>query len=179
MEVNRQITLKNGEQIEIRTTKETDTKNLVRYYNQLYLETENFTRGSLDTVSEKDIKPTKSRDVLLVALLDNKIVGHVEISEKSSKARLKHRCELSIGVLKSHWKKGIAGKLLSEIISCAAALNYEQIDLIVLKTNKPAIKLYKSFGFKKTGTILHSFKMEDSRYIDGIFMTKILGEYGI
>ena len=53
-------------------------------------------------------------------------------------------------------------------------MNYEQIDLVVLKSNTPALNLYNSFGFEQTGEIRHSFKMEDRHYEDAIFMTKFL-----
>ncbi len=180
MKLNKKTTLKNGEVLTLRTAKLEDAPNLVDYYNQLYAETNNFTRGKEDAPlvlkSELEYLKTQNlpRNVMLVAIINKTIVGHVVISEKSSKMKLKHRCEFTIGVLKQHWGKGIAGKMMMEIIKLATNLNYEQIDLVVLKSNTRAIELYNSFGFEITGEIKHSFKMADGSYEDGIFMTKFL-----
>ena len=180
MELNKKIKLKTNETLVLRTATLEDAQNLVDYYNQLYVETDNFTRGKNDAplVVNSEIEylnnQNLSRNVMLLAILNKKIVGHAVITEKSQKMRLKHRCEFSIGVLKEHWGKGIAGKMMVEIIDLAKKMNYEQIDLVVLKSNTPALNLYNSFGFEQTDEIRHSFKMEDRHYEDAIFMTKFL-----
>lgn len=180
MELNKKLKLNTNETLILRTATLLDAQNLVEYYNKLYIETDNFTRGKEDAplVLEKEIEYLKnqnfSRNVMLIAIIDKKIVGHAVITEKSAKMRLKHRCEFSIGVLKEQWGKGVAGKMMVEIIELAKKMNYEQIDLVVLKSNTRALNLYNSFGFEQTGEIRHSFKMEDGHYEDGVFMTKFL-----
>ena len=181
----KKVELKTGEKIAIREATLADAQNLVDYYNQLFAETNNFTRGKEDApiVLESEIAHLKSqqnsRNVMIIATLNNQIIGHAVINEKSSKAKLRHRCEFSIGVLKEHWGKGIAVKMMVEIIALASQMGFEQIDLVVLKSNERALKLYQSFGFEPTGTIMHSFKMEDGHYEDGVFMTKFLNIKGI
>ena len=180
MELNKKIKLKTNEILTLRTATLADAQNLINYYNKLYVETNNFTRSKEDAplVLESEIdhirKQNLSRNAFLIAIINKQIVGHAVITEKSQKLRLKHRCEFSVGVLKEHWGKGIAGKMIVEIIDLAKKMNYEQIDLVVLKSNARALQLYYSFGFEKTGEIIHSFKMEDGHYEDGVLMTKFL-----
>ena len=162
MELNKKLKLKTNETLTLRTAELSDTRG--KEDAPLVLESE------IDYLKNQNL----SRNVMLLAIINKKIVGHAVITEKSQKVRLKHRCEFSIGVLKEHWSKGIAGKMMVEIIDLAKKMDYEQIDLVVLKSNTRALQLYNSFGFEQTGEIKHSFKMEDGNYEDGVFMTKFL-----
>lgn len=176
MEFYKELTLKTGETIIIRNPKIYDIETLTNYYNKLFFETENYTTGKgADPQGVEQTERTingysKEGNAMLVAVLKDKIVAHCDICRVSSRARLIHRCELGIGTLKEHWGKGIAGKLLVEIIVLAKQMNYEQIDLNVITSNKPAIKLYKSFGFKKTGYIKNALKYANGSYADGLQM---------
>jgi len=176
MEFNKEIKLKNGETIIIRNPKSDDAEALTNYYNKLFFETENYTTGKGSEPqgveqTEKTINGySKEGNTMIVAVLNDKIVAHCDICRVSSRARLLHRCELGVGTLKKHWGKGIAGKLLVEIIAIAKQMNYEQIDLNVITSNKPAIKLYKSFGFRKTGYIKNALKYANGSYADGLQM---------
>lgn len=49
-------------------------------------------------------------------------------------------------------RKGIAAKLLNEIIHCAKKRNIKSLTLEVRKSNIPAISLYKKYGFVEYGT---------------------------
>ena len=50
------------------------------------------------------------------------------------------------------------------------------MELVVIKSNKNAIKLYNKFGFKKQGVFKNSFKYVNDNYVDGICMIKMLNK---
>ncbi|MBE7053777.1 MAG: GNAT family N-acetyltransferase [Ruminococcaceae bacterium] len=54
-----------------------------------------------------------------------------------------------LGVLKSHRKKGIAKRLLSECIKTLKEMDFKTVSLYTHKTNFSAIALYEKNGFKK------------------------------
>lgn len=70
--------------------------------------------------------------------------------------------------------KGIAGKLMVEIIELAKQLGYEQIELGVVSNNISAYNLYKSFGFKEQGLKENALKYSDGTYANEIMMIKYL-----
>ena len=48
---------------------------------------------------------------------------------------------------------GIASEMMNVLIENAKEIGYEQMELQVVATNKPAIHLYSKFGFYETGYI--------------------------
>ena len=66
--------------------------------------------------------------------------------------------ELAMAVLKTYRGKGIGSMLLKELIN-EATKKYNAISLSVEVTNNPAMKLYKSFGFKTSTRIVDSLTM--------------------
>ena len=58
---------------------------------------------------------------------------------------------MNIVVRKKYRRNGIGEKLLQELINLSMKKNLENIELEVNSNNKPAINLYKKFGFKEVG----------------------------
>ena len=181
MEFYKQIKLKNGDILTLRNAIEEDCAEFTEFTNKLFKETNFFTRGVGDPDVTEEMQfnyITKHKEannaLLLVAILNNKIVGHAHIDMKSSKIKLRHRSEFGIGILMDYWGKGIGKILTNEIIEFAKQCKYEQIELVVVNSNERAIKLYEIFGFKKFGTFVNSFKYPDGTYDDGIYMIKFL-----
>ena len=69
-------------------------------------------------------------------------------------------------------KKGVASILLSAIIEYSEK-HVEQILLTVADDNKPAIHLYKKFGFETYGIEIQAMK-DNGRYIDEILMKRFM-----
>lgn len=174
--MNKIIKLKDGKEFVFRDVALSDAFKIKEYYDKLFVETHNFTFDETNIPSIEKIESmlqtisTNKLHVMFVIEFDNKIIAHVDISPKSSKRKLKHRCELGIGVLMAHWGNGLANAMLKEIINRAKELNYEQMDLIVLRENTRARKLYERNGFIETGYIKNSFKFPDGSYEDGVMM---------
>ena len=64
----------------------------------------------------------------------------------------------SLAVDPIHQRKGLGKFLLSDLIKRSKSLHTNRIHLEVKEQNKPAIALYKSMGFKSTGTRSNFYK---------------------
>lgn len=177
----KEIVLRNGETLVVEIPNIEDSSALANYLNEVTKETKFISR------SEKDEKATKEsqekylssiskneNNIFIVGKINNKIVADGVITNRSLKSKMLHRCVLGIAVLKEHWGKGIAGKIMLELIDFAKSSGFEQIELEVVNKNKSARKLYSSFGFKEYGRIKHSMKLNDGKYYDNIIMIKFL-----
>ncbi len=183
MEFYKEIILKNGEILVIRTPKIEDAEEFANCFNQIKKETKFLTIGEEDEdyTIESEIKfiqgfQNSTTNVCLIALYNGKNVGNTSIISIGKHSRSKHRVSFGICILKEFWGKGVAGKLMSEIINIAKDLGYEQIELGVVENNISAYNLYKSFGFKEQGIKEKALKYADGTYANEIFMTKFLKE---
>ena len=174
--------IKNGEEIVLVEATLVDAEEMAKYAKCVFSETEFLSHG-------KESNPTKEsqekyislsiendRMLILLAKIDNKIVGMGNITQKSANIRFCHRAGLGISVLKDWWGKGIASALMIELIKFAKKTKYEQIELSVVDTNVSAIALYKKFNFIQTGTTRHAMKYSDGSYADFIEMQLDLKE---
>ncbi len=75
---------------------------------------------------------------------DNKILGAIIYSIIYERAELDQ-----IAVTKSIIRHGIGGKLMEYFLEDVKKSKCEEISLEVFEKNKPAIKLYKKYGFKE------------------------------
>jgi len=60
---------------------------------------------------------------------------------------------LKIAVHPEHRRKGIATNLINKLVEMLRERQIDEVEVIVLKTCKPAISLYKKVGFKLVSTI--------------------------
>jgi len=94
------------------------------------------------------------RKVFLVAECNNKIVGTTGI--ELNRGKKNHVGEFGITIRKDYRGIGLGKYLMGEILKLAKKELKPKpkiIRLSVFSTNKPAINLYKKYGFKKVGTI--------------------------
>ena len=106
---------------------------------------------------------------------NRQIVGHIDLwSHPVSFAE--HRCLLGMGVDRNHRRLGLGAALLSHATEWALAnTGLEWLELHVLSTNEPAIRLCLRAGFTKVGEVADMFKF-DGRLFSDTTMTKRLCE---
>ena len=106
---------------------------------------------------------------------NRQIVGHIDLwSHPVSFAE--HRCLLGMGVHRNHRRMGLGAALLAHATEWALAnTGLEWLDLQVLSTNEPAIRLYVRAGFTQVGEVAEMFKF-DGRSFSETRMTKRLRE---
>ncbi len=123
-------------------------------------------------IIEKMNLSTKS--VMYVGKINDEIVSIGSLDGIGNRARVAHRGELAISVKKKYWNKGIASKMMEELISFAKDVaKLEVIQLDVRSDNLNAIKLYKKFGFEEIGFDEKYFKMEEE-YFHAVMMNLYL-----
>lgn len=100
----------------------------------------------------------------------SRIVGEVNLSGDALHTGL-HRCELGIGIERSHRGQGLGRRLMERAIEftrCAPGIAW--LDLKVFAHNAPARALYAALGFQEVGTVVDRFRIEGES-IDDIIMT--------
>jgi ribosomal protein S18 acetylase RimI-like enzyme len=86
----------------------------------------------------------------LVALAEGKVVGWCDITALDRPV-FAHAGSLGIGVLASYRGHGIGRALIQAALEKAKQKALTRIELTVRENNKPAIALYKKFGFLEEG----------------------------
>lgn len=89
--------------------------------------------------------------------------------------RNKHAGRVGVGVLASHYGKGIGKGLMLEIEHIAQENKISRLDLTVMSHNERAHRLYLSMGYSDEGLNRHSLFV-DGQWIDEIMMAKLLDE---
>ena len=163
----------------IRSAEEEDASELSALRLQLDGETENFDRergeAFLDEANflqliQSDMKAPNN--LMLVAEMNGELVGYARC-EGSTLKRLAHKVEFGIGVLQAYWGYGIGKNLLQSCLAWAKSNGLKKITLQVLETNKPAIQLYKKYGFETEGILKQDKLLSDGNY----YNTLIMGAY--
>lgn len=109
---------------------------------------------SFDAQGESEFlqkRAESDREVMLVAVLDNKIVATAGISEVGHKYKVRHRAEFGIDVAKAYWGIGIGRAMMNACVECAKEMGYKQLELDVVADNDRAFRMYQSAGFVEFG----------------------------
>lgn len=177
----KEIKLKNGEILTITFPTLDDAQELADFANTIRCQSRYITMGEEDDpctlISQEERIQTALNDdkyFIISAKLNGKLVGSSTFGPISGKARLAHRCDMGVSVLKEYWGLGIASEIIKFVIKKAQEVGFEQIDLDVVEDNAPARHLYKKFGFYETGYINHGMKYADGTYAKLILMQKDL-----
>jgi putative acetyltransferase len=111
-------------------------------------------------------------DLMLLAQLDNAIVGTAGLHPASPHMRRRHAWMLGISVLPEAQGQGVGSALMTAICDYAdhwaGAL---RLELGVYTDNVRAIGLYKKFGFEIEGT-LRGYALRDGQFVDTYAMAR-------
>ena len=137
--------------ITIERAKAADAQAVLEYLKQIGGETDNLTFGgeglpfSVEDEAAYIAGMEDSCDnIMLLAKEDGRIIGDASLSRMPR--RMSHRGDLGVSVVKSHWNRGVGGRLIAEILRFAKENGMEVIDLQVRSDNAAAIHLYEKFG---------------------------------
>lgn len=117
----------------------------------------------------------RSKNLITVAALNNRIVGGMGIFAGGMSPKSQYFCSLGIHLVKDARSKGIGHKLISYGIAWAKEKGYHKICLSVFSTNTRAIKLYDKLGFVIEGRLREQYYFMD-QWVDEILMAKFLNE---
>jgi phosphinothricin acetyltransferase len=110
---------------------------------------------------------------IIVAKVDDEIVGFGYYSEFRFREAYKFTVEHSVYAKKNYIGKGIGNLLLTELIELAKKQDLHTMIGVIDSENESSIAFHEKFGFEKAGFIKESgFKFD--RWLHSVFMQKIL-----
>jgi len=173
-----------GKKIQIRKLSKKDLRNVKKFQdfiNSLIEEEAQITlnkrlsfREEAEFMKEKFKNIKRHKVILLVAEDKNMVVGTTEI--KLSGRRHEHVGNLGITIRQGYRGIGLGKYLMAEVLKLAKKELKPKpkiIRLSVFPTNKPAIRLYKKFGFREVAKIPKQIRYK-GKLIDEIVMLKEL-----
>lgn len=83
-----------------------------------------------DTKSESEFLQARAesdREVMLLAVVNDKIVATAGISAVGNKYKVRHRAEFGINVVKEYWGLGIGKAMMKACVQCAKNAGYQQL----------------------------------------------------
>lgn len=145
--------------------------------NDIYFQTaKECERLGTDSVRRFILDSLKSPHSALFVLKDmtsREIYAHIHIKVGQT-VRNCHRADLYLGVLNQFQNIGVGKKLMEIADFWVRKEGLERLQLSAFSNNDKAINFYEKIGFKKEGCLKNAVKMEDGRYLDEIFMGKMV-----
>lgn len=87
--------------------------------------------------------------------------------------RNRHGGRVGVGVLASHYGRGIGRGLMLEVERLAREMDIRRLELTVMAHNERAHRLYRSMGYSEEGVNRESLFV-DGRYVNEVMMAKLL-----
>lgn len=170
--------LKNGKELTIRAPKVEEAEDFLNYLNHCGKETDflGFGKEGINQTLEGEIKYFQSfteKNFMLIAVVDDKIVGSCSLSTNEGRIRLKHIGVLGITILKDYWGLGIGKYIMKAAIEKGKDGGLTRIELTTRVDNDRAISLYEKLGFKIEGQLKNAIYI-DGNYFDNYIMGLIL-----
>ena len=114
-----------------------------------------------------------TRQVMLAATVNGRVVGNAGLHAISDNPRQKHVCSLGISIADAYQGRGVGRALMKACLDFADHwANYSRLTLTVHADNRRAIKLYESLGFQHEGR-LRDFSFREGGYVDALFMGRL------
>ena len=135
----RETILKNGERCILRNGTEQDGEAVLEVFNITHGETD-----FLMSYPDECIFTPAQESEFLKEKTESK--NEIEIV-----AKISHRADFGIAILKEYCGLGIGSALTNACIECARAAGFSQLELNVVAENKAAVSLYKKLGFCEYG----------------------------
>ena len=183
MEYNRTIILKDGRECVLRNGTERDAGGALDVFVRTHEQTDflaSYPDESTLTVEQEarflQNKTESDREIEILALIGETVVGLAGIECVGTKSKLRHRAEFGISIDKEYWGLGIGKALTEACIECAKAAGYAQIELSVVAGNAHAIALYESVGFREYGRNPMGFRSRISGWQELVNMRLVLDD---
>jgi len=169
------VTLKDGRIALIREFSTEDKEKLVAFYESLSAEALQwglppYTREHVENYWLKNLQNM----IMLVALHDDRVVGHAQIY-KFPNPRRKATGDLLIYVHQVFQNVGLGTAMLTELIRLARQEGLHRVSLRTVADNKLAVHAYEKVRFKVEGVMKDCYFGEDDKYYDELVMGLVFG----
>lgn len=112
---------------------------------------------------------------LLVACVNDEVVGHLGLTTFPRTARRRHVGQIGMAVRDDWQGKGVGTALLRAAVDLADKwLNLTRLELEVFIDNEPAVRLYQRVGFVIEGTLAR-YALRDGEFVDAYTMARVRG----
>ena len=113
-------------------------------------------------------KKQQAGEPLFVYIENDDVAGYATYGPFRAYPAYQYTVEHSVYVHKNHYKKGIASKLMSELIEYATKQEVKTMVGCIDKDNEPSIRIHEKLGFTYSGTIRNAgYKF--NRWLDLVF----------
>jgi RimJ/RimL family protein N-acetyltransferase len=164
----------------VRRALESDAAALVALRKKVFAETSfmllepsEFTQSDDDERQRIAYVASRSNSLLLVCESANSLIGFLSAAGGEHNRR-RHSATLALGVLKTHWRRGIASAMLAEALAWSRAAGLKRVELTVHTTNFAGLTAYLRAGFQVEG-IRRCSLVVDGIYVDEYLMSVIHG----
>ena len=159
---------------DIRKAVVADIPAITKIYNEAVLTTAATFDLEPKTVSSqrKWFKAHGVRNPILVAVIDNNLVGWVSLSEYSSRCAYANTAELSLYVKECFRNQGIGKMLMQAILDEGQKVGLHNVISRITEGNDISIHLYKQFGFENVG-VMKEVGKKFGKLLDVYIMQKI------
>lgn len=171
MQYHKVYILKDGQECLVRNPGSDDAEAVLEHLVQTSGETDYLSRyaDEIQITAEQERQflskmEYDSRSVMLSAFIGDRLVGNAGVTPLNAMERYRHRAEVGISVKKDWWGKGVGSVLLEAAIASARNAGYAQLELEVVEDNKPALELYRKYGFEEYGRRERSMRLRDGSY---------------
>jgi RimJ/RimL family protein N-acetyltransferase len=174
------ITLKDRRSCLLRSPQLEDAEEMLAYLHQAAAETHFLLREPEDVSDTLESEQlfiqqilTSESQLMIVAVVDGKLAGNCGLTFKTY-SKVKHRCDIGIGLLKEFWGLGIGNALFAEMFAAAKAHGASQMELAVIEGNLRGMALYKKMGFEVVGAVPNAIRLSDGSFLKEYVMVKEL-----
>lgn len=163
-------------EIKVRPYQTNDVKSIVTILNYYIVNSTAIYDYDLRTVEQQLTifeDKLKKGFPIIVATIDNKVVGFGYYSEFRFREAYKYTVEHSVYVLPNEHGKGIGKMLMQNLIDLANLQNLHTMIAVIDSENQSSINFHEQFGFKIVGNIKESgYKFE--RWLHSVIMQLML-----
>ncbi len=170
-----EVRLKDGRALRIACLQPGDAAENVAYVDRVSGETDYFVFGPGESgvsveEQERIIRQLEGNPYhfMLKGSVDGQIVSNC-IIVCPKRARTRHRGELGISVLQSHWRLGVGKAMCLAMLDVARRGGVTKVNLQVRESNVGAIGLYESLGFLREGVTGRATRISE-RYYANVMM---------
>ena len=177
----KEIRLKNGQSIILRSPDMFDAEQLLEHMRQTSEETEYMSRYPEEiTVSVKaqarflQMIENDTDNFMLAAYIDGRMVGNASVTRVRDNLKYRHRANFGISLREEVCGLGLGTLMMQEILKIVKQTAFEQLELTVFGDNARAINLYEKMGFRKVGVLPRAYRLKDGSYHDEVQMVYLI-----
>jgi RimJ/RimL family protein N-acetyltransferase len=167
------VMLKNGSVLSLEAYRPESKESLVTMYASMSPEAMKWGLPPYDRARIERWTSNLTNNVILVARLEERIVGHLQMSSLTFERR-RGVADLFIYIHQDFQNLGLGTLMMRKAIELAKDRGFHRLGLTVVADNHRAIKVYEKVGFKKEGIARETFYGDDHRYHDEVEMGLLL-----